>query len=116
MSLCVIKFRFLFSSHDYYSDFDKDANRQETAQSLVQVCVQRVIRFGPMESVINSGHCTVDRVDSHLLCMCQYVFVHVRVCVLLECWLSCVVKNIRTVKCQMQVLVSTLCTHLSVCE
>lgn len=69
-----------------------------------------------MESVINSGHCTVDRIDSHLSCMCKYVFAHVHVYVLLECWLSCVVENIHTAKCQVQVLVSTLCTYLSVCE
>ena len=46
--------------------------------------------------------------------VCEYVFARVRV--VLDCWLSCVVEDIHTSKCQMCVPVSTLYTHLSVRE
>lgn len=73
-SRCYLLSNLLFSFHDFYSGFEKDAKGQTHTHILIQVCVLRVMSFGPMESVITTGHCTLDRTDSQLPCMCVWVY------------------------------------------
>ena len=68
-------------------------------------CVQTDEFWSNGESVITTGHCSVDRTDSQLPCVC--VFVHV----FLDCWLSCVVEDTHTPLSVECVPASALYTH-----
>lgn len=121
MSLHLIKMRFQFSSHDFYSGFEKNVSRQtyrQTHKALSRyVCKEWwvLVRWrvlSPLATALWTGQIANWRA--------WVVRVFVRVCVracissffFLDCWLSCVVEDAHILR----TCFHTAYTRLPVCQ